>query len=219
MFVREDFFIYLGIRTTIGVYGYEEEDIEFQSIVELVRPTLQFTLNQLRMKWHANVVANAWLNEEISEIYKELAAEQLEKLEEKKEKVVSLKKLIIQILDDPITYRTSSGSAVTIYEQGKKEFHIEELQRVMVDKKNELDKLYDVLQDKIEDLRIKKRSKDFLKYLARIFVPLIFVLFVILFIRRFSVFSVRVGINLFPLILLVSTIITFIYWLFISKKE
>lgn len=148
MCANSKFFMHLHTEVTLAMYSEKEKDTP---LIKTSTTTLHKTISFLLMRWYSYVIANAWLDNEIATIYDQFlklakapqSFNAIQNFYKKQEEIIELRGKILGILQDPITYRTSSGSSMILYENGMEKLRIKELQEIVSRKIRELDILFD----------------------------------------------------------------------------
>jgi len=174
-------------------------------------PAILDTVQLLRCRWHSYVIFNSYLDKELGVLQESFAFGKIN-VAQFLEKIMSIRENLASSLEDPITWRRASGSLGGVYEKGLKEFRIEELERLMIEKMEMLDRLF----ENIKECRLRKRideienkQKKWIKNL-QLFFPFLFLgSGVFLLIKRMILWNIQIGI--IPLALGIITLV--IIWL------
>jgi len=150
MCANSKFFMHLHTEITLAMYSDKEKNTPF---IKTSITTLNKTISFLLMRWYSYVIANAWLDSEIAGIYDQFlklvrgssSSNAIQSFYEKQEEIIKLRGRILGILQDPITYRTSSGSSMILYEKGMEKFRIKQLEDIILNKIKEVDRLYEMI--------------------------------------------------------------------------
>lgn len=139
-------FIHLYSRSGLIV---RTENTFLKSHAEYIIPAFIETVQYLRMRWHAYVVATQWL-EKITE---SLTCE-TESFIKVLKKIIEARRVISGALSDPLAYRIGSGSMNKIYETGLSIFRIQDLQKIVIEKFSWIESLFNNLfqYERIKDL-------------------------------------------------------------------
>ena len=132
---------------------------------EYIIPAFIETIQYLRMRWHAYVVASQWLEKIIEYLAGDKTA-----FSSVLKMIIDSRRVISGALSDPLAYRIGSGSMNKIYGLGLNIFRIPELQNIVIEKFSWIETLYNnIFQmervNKIELLdeelrKLKKQSTD-----------------------------------------------------------
>lgn len=152
MCVSSRAFVNLHIRSAAYVSNDTNEAREY---TKSVLPVLIDTLELMRMRWYAYVVLNKYLDVHVGSlcsqayllstgkrtesVYKELSKCQ--------ESIIRLKSEILRVVELPLSYRRASATATTVYDVGEDIFKIKELQDIVLQKINCLDRLFRNVHD------------------------------------------------------------------------
>jgi hypothetical protein len=138
-------FLHIYSRTALAIQSDNSISLKH---AKYIFPALNETIKYLRIRWHAYAVASQWLEKIIEKFY----SDDIE-FEKTLEMIIKLRREISRCLSDPITYRLGSGSLNMLYGIGLSVFRIKELQNVVIEKFEMIEKLYD---DQKEKARIKE---------------------------------------------------------------
>lgn len=148
-------FLHLYSRSALAIKSDFEEA---EKHARYILPAFVETVQYLRMRWHAYVVAAQWLD-----IIAEKLSENKVPFERARGMIIESKREISRVLSDPLTHRLSSGSMNKIYELGLEIFRIHEIEKIFFEKSNMVDKLYNDLFELKRFRELEEISSQLLK--------------------------------------------------------
>ncbi len=139
-------------------------------------PSLLDTVQLLRCRWHSYVIFNSYLDKELVVLNQSFASGE-DDVAQFLGKIMFIRENLASSLEDPITWRRASGSLGGVYEEGLKKFRIESLEKLMIEKMEMLDRLFENVKEGRWRSRVKDLEKKEKKLINRlvIFMSLFFV--------------------------------------------
>ena len=148
-------FLHLYSRSCLAIKGESKSSAKH---AKYIVPALVKTVGYLRMRWHAYVISSQWLDQIIENL-----SEKPLQFGETLQMIINSRREISRALSDPITYRLGSGSMKKIYELGIDIFRIRALERIITEKSNMIDKLYQNIFEQKRIVELEDISRKLLK--------------------------------------------------------
>jgi len=141
-------------------------------------PALLDTIQLLRCRWHSYVIYNKYLDDMLRQLYDDYINEK-SNITQLLESIISIREDLSSSLEDPITWRRASGSLGGVYEEGLKRFRIESLERLMIEKMDMLDRLFENIKEYGLRQNIEQINKQKKKWSGMIWLFISFLLFLL----------------------------------------
>jgi len=134
-------------------------------------PALLDTIQLLRCRWHSYVIYNKYLDDVLRQLYDDYINGK-SNIPQLLESIISIREDLSSSLEDPITWRRASGSLGGIYEEGLKRFRVESLERLMIEKMEILDRLFDNVKEYERRKKIMKLTKKQKRWIKNLWLSL-----------------------------------------------